>query len=141
MARRKSESTQPVSIKVGNISAAGGEVNIAGGDISVQKGAGGLSAGEIQQLFNTIHAAIDARPATPPADKADLKAEVQELQTAVSQAAAKQQPVDEGFLARRFRSIARIAPDILDVAVSTLANPLAGLGVAAHKIAEKAKEK
>jgi len=32
------------------------------------------------------------------------------------------------------------APDVLDVVVATLANPLAGLGVAVKKIAEKAKE-
>ena len=33
-----------------------------------------------------------------------------------------------------------MAPDVLDVIVATLGNPLAGLGVAAKKIAEKAKE-
>jgi hypothetical protein len=33
-----------------------------------------------------------------------------------------------------------MAPDILDVVVATLVNPLAGLGVAAKKIADKAKE-
>jgi hypothetical protein len=33
-----------------------------------------------------------------------------------------------------------MAPDILDVVVATLGNPLAGLGVAAKKIAKKAKE-
>jgi hypothetical protein len=48
--------------------------------------------------------------------------------------------MDEGFLARRFRNIARMAPDVLDVVVATLGNPLAGLGVAVKKIAEKAKE-
>jgi hypothetical protein len=45
----------------------------------------------------------------------------------------------EGFLSRRFRNIARLAPDVLDL-VAMLANPLAGLGVAVKKIAEKAKE-
>jgi len=33
-----------------------------------------------------------------------------------------------------------MAPDLLDVVVITLTNPLAGLGVAVKKIAEKAKE-
>ncbi len=33
-----------------------------------------------------------------------------------------------------------MAPDILDVVVATLGNPLAGIGVAIKKIAEKAKE-
>jgi hypothetical protein len=33
-----------------------------------------------------------------------------------------------------------MAPDVLDVVVATLGNPLAGLGVAVKKIAEKAKQ-
>lgn len=40
----------------------------------------------------------------------------------------------------RFRNISRMAPDLLDAVVAELANPLAGLGVAVRKIAEKAKE-
>jgi hypothetical protein len=48
--------------------------------------------------------------------------------------------VDEGFLSRGFRNIARMAPDVLDLVVAILANPLTGLGVAVKKIAEKPKE-
>jgi hypothetical protein len=33
-----------------------------------------------------------------------------------------------------------MAPDVLDLVVTMLANPLAGLGVAVKKIAEKAKD-
>ena len=56
------------------------------------------------------------------------------------QAAKKNEKVDEGFLSCRFRNIARMAPDVLDVVVATLVSPLAELGVAVKKIAEKAKE-
>jgi len=139
MTKKKDENNKDVSIKVGNISHVSGEVNVAGGDISIHK-TSGLSAAELGKLFDQLYTTIDARPATPPADKADLKAEVQEVQSAVTQAAAKKEQIDESFLARHFRNIARIAPDILDVVVATLANPLAGLGVAVQKIAEKAKE-
>jgi hypothetical protein len=48
--------------------------------------------------------------------------------------------MDEGFLSRHFRNIARMAPDLLDVIVATLTNSLAGLGVAVKKIADKARE-
>jgi hypothetical protein len=48
--------------------------------------------------------------------------------------------VDKSFLSRRFRNIARMAPDVLDLVVAMLANPLAGLGVVVKKVAEKAKE-
>ena len=65
---------------------------------------------------------------------------MQEIQKAVTDAAANQKPVEESSLSRHFRNIARMAPDILDVVVATLGNPLAGLGVAVKKIAEKAKE-
>ena len=43
-------------------------------------------------------------------------------------------------MSRRFRNIARTAPDVLEVVVATLGNPLAGFGVAVKKITEKAKE-
>jgi len=126
------------SIRIGNISGVSGEFNVAGGNITVQKTTG-LSAAEISKLFEQLYSAIEARPGTPPADKADLKADVQEIHEAVKKAREEQKPLDESSLARHFRSIARMAPDILDVVVATLGNPLAGMGVAVKKIAEKAK--
>jgi hypothetical protein len=128
------------SIKVGDISETSGSVNIAGGDITTHHTAGGLSAAEVKQLFDQIYARIETRADTAPADKEDLKATVAEIQEPVMAAVQKNEQVDEGFLARRFRNIARMAPDILDVVVATLANPLGGLGVAVKKIADKAKE-
>ena len=138
MPKKKDDSQ--VGIKVGNISGVSGDVNIAGGDITTIKTTTGLSAAEIAQLFNELYSAIEANAKASPADKEDLKAEVKEIQSTVSEAAQKNEKIDEGFLARRFRNIARMAPDILDVVVATLGNPLAGLGVAVKKIAEKAKE-
>ena len=91
-------------------------------------------------MFDGLYTKIESRPNTPPADKEDLKTDVKDIQTAVIQAVEKNEKVDEGFLSRRFRNIARMAPDILDVVAASLANPLAGLGVAVRKIAEKAKE-
>ncbi len=137
--QKKRDDSKQTNIKVGNISGVSGEVNIAAGNITTNKTSNGLSAAEIAQLFNQLYSAIDADAKASPSDKEDLKGEVKEIQTAVSEAAQKNEKLDEGFLARRFRNIARMAPDILDVAVATLGNPLAGLGVAAKKIAEKAR--
>jgi len=114
-------------------------VNVAGGNITTHHTVSGLSGVEIKQLFDQLYAKIEIRPETPPAVKEDLKAEVKEIQAAVTDAARKNQKVDESFLARHFRNIARMAPDVLEVIVATLASPLAGLGVAVRKIAEKAK--
>jgi len=140
MPKKKRESGKQTSVRVGNISDINGTVNVAGGNITTHQTSTGLSAAEIKQLFDQLYAKIETRPETPTADKEDLKAEVKEIQTTVTAAAQKSEKVDEGFLARRFRNIARMAPDVLDVVVATLGNPLAGLGVAVRKIAEKAKE-
>jgi hypothetical protein len=125
---------------VGSVSGVSGTVNIAGGDITTHQTSSGLSAAEIRQIFDQLYTAIETRAETSPASKEDLKAEVKEIQSTVTEAAQKNEKVDEGFLSRHFRNIARMAPDVLDVVVATLGNPLAGLGVAAKKIAEKAKE-
>ena len=65
---------------------------------------------------------------------------MQEIESTIQAAVQKNEKVEESFLSRRFRNIARMAPDVLDVIVTTLAHPLAGLGLALKKIAEKAKE-
>ncbi len=127
------------NVRVGNISGVSGEVNVAGGDITVTKTSTGLSAADVKQLFDQLYAQIDASPKVPAAVKEDVKAEVQDIQAAVKDAVDQKTPMQESFMARRFRNIARMAPDILDVVVATLGNPLAGLGIAARKIAEKAK--
>ena len=140
MPRRKRETEKAKRVAVGNISDISGSLNIAAGDIHTQQTTINMSVVELQQLFDSLYATIDSRAETAPADKEDLRAELKEIQSAVTQAEQKKEKVDEGFLARRFRNIARMAPDLLDVIVATLANPLAGLGIAVHKIAAKAKE-
>ena len=115
-------------------------INVAGEDVTAHTTTNGLSTSDIVQLFDQLYVAIEANPKPSPADKEDIKAEVKEIQATVTEAAKKNEKVDESFLARRFRNIARMGPDILDVVVATLGNPLAGLGVAVKKIAEKAKE-
>jgi hypothetical protein len=140
MPKKKRVIDKQTSVRVGNISDVSGEINIAGGDITTNKTTFGLSEAEIKQLFDGLYTAIEASAKTSPADKEDIKAEVKEIQSTFTAAAQKNEKVDEGFLSRRFRNIARMAPDVLDVVVATLGNPMAGLGVAVKKIAEKAKE-
>ena len=136
MPKKKRASSRPAaSMRVGNISNVRGEVNIAGRDIVKHE-----SQTELRNVFLDIYRDIDARPATSPAVKEDLKAEVKDIETSVTAAVENKEKVEEAFLARRFRNIARMAPDILDVVVAMLTNPLAGLGIAVRKIAEKAKE-
>ena len=140
MPKKKREINNETSINVGNVSDISGSVNIAGGNITTHQTATGLSAAEIKQLFDQLYTAIEFNTKISPTDKEDLKAEVKEIQFTVTEAIKKNEDVDEGFLSRRFRNIARMAPDVLDVVVATLGHPLAGLGAAVNKIAEKAKE-
>jgi hypothetical protein len=136
----KTSSRKETNIKVGDISGVSGSVNIAGGNITTNQISSGLSAAEIKQLFDQLYIGIEINSKTSSAEKEDLRAEVEEIQSTVTEAVQKNEKVEESFLSRRFRNIARVAPDVLDVIVATLANPLAGLGVTVKKIAEKAKE-
>ena len=140
MPKKKKEGGSKSNLRVGNLSDIGGDVNIAGGNITTHHTTSGLSAAEIRQIFSDLYKQIDALPETPPAHKEDIKAEVQEIQTTVTDAAQKDENVDESFVARRFRNIARMAPDVLDVIVASVASPLAGVGVAVEKVAAKARE-
>ena len=139
MATKTNPYTKQTKVTVGNISDISGNVNIAGGNITTHQTTNGLSAAEIKQLFDGLYTSIETRANTPIADKESLKSEVQEIQYTVTEAVQRKEKVDEGFLSRRFRNIARMAPDVLDAVVATLANPLAGLEVMVKKIAEKAK--
>jgi hypothetical protein len=85
--------------------------------------------------FSTIYIQVDHRNDLSTTDKADLKSEMQNFEDEDK----KGPESNEGFLAQKLRNIRRIAPDILDVAIATIANPAAGFGVIAKKVAEKMK--
>jgi hypothetical protein len=78
---------------------------------------------------------IDAQQDLLPADKTELKDNVAKVAEEVS----KGKQADSGRLERLLNVILSIAPDIFDVAITTLANPLAGLGLVAKKIGERAR--
>jgi hypothetical protein len=125
-------------IKTGGGAYVEGNVDTGGGDFvgRDQVNTAGLSAEEVAALFERMYATIEARPNTSPEDKADLKAEVQEIEVEVK----KGDEADETFLARRLRNLKRMAPDILDVVVATLANPAAGFSAVVNKVAQRLKE-
>ena len=126
--------SKQTTIRTGDMDNNRGTINIAGESVVT-----GLSAAEVARLFREINSDIDKKSKTTQAKKKKIKAEVKEIKAAVADAAGNDRQL-KGFLAERFRNIARMAPDALDVVVAALANPLAGLGVAAKKIADKARE-
>jgi cell division septum initiation protein DivIVA len=140
MVKKKSKNEGKAGIQIGNISNVGRDVNISEGNITTNQNTTGLNPAEIRELFDGLYKTIERNNNVSLANKKDLQAEVKEIETTVTEAVSKSENVDEGELSRHFRNIARMAPDVLEVVVATLVNPLAGLGVAVKKIAEKAKE-
>jgi hypothetical protein len=90
------------------------------------------NASNVSNFFLPIYRAVEDSQLTP-VEKNDLKAEIADVETEIEKGDA----ADESFLTRRLHSIERMAPDILDVILTTFANPVAGLGMIAKKVAEK----
>jgi hypothetical protein len=85
-------------------------------------------------LFVELLKKIDQGKNTTPAQKEELKHEVQMVQAE----AAKGEQAGESFLTRRIHNIEQIAPDIADVMLATLANPAAGFALVVKKVAARA---
>lgn len=89
----------------------------------------------IAPLFDELYRKLDTHKDLAPETKRDVKEELKEIQSALE----AQQP-DESFLARRFRNLKRMAPDIADIALETLKNPIGGVAEIIKKVAKKAAE-
>lgn len=89
----------------------------------------------IASLFEVIYKKIDEKTEINAGEKSDLKAELREIQTAL-----EEPKPDETFLARRFRSLKRMAPEIAEIAFETLKNPIGGVAEVVKRIMKKAAE-
>ena len=89
----------------------------------------------IAPLFETIYHFVVTHPKLQPSKKQDAKEELQEIQTAL-----EEPKPDENFIARRFRNIKRMAPEIVEVAFETLKNPVGGVAEVIKRIAKKMAE-
>lgn len=133
----KNNDRKDKSIDTGGGAYIGGNVNVGNGkfvgrDDYSQTGIDGKDA---IKLFESLYTRIDSQLNLSGADKADLKSEIEELRKELS----KKEQANESFIMRRLRNIGRMAPDILEVTLATIANPIAGFGVIGIKIAEKIK--
>ncbi len=90
---------------------------------------------QLNPFFQTIYKVVEEHPTLTPSQKEDVKAELEEVKSALEE----KQP-DMSFLARRFRNLKRMSPDIVDVAMETLKNPMSGVAEIIKKIANKIKE-
>jgi hypothetical protein len=85
--------------------------------------------------FQAIYQKVDEHPQLNSSNKEVIKAELADVQTALE----SKQP-DETFLERKFRVLKSMAPDIVDVAMETLKNPVSGVAEIIKKVANKIKE-
>lgn len=82
-----------------------------------------------------MEAEIDAQPSLSADDKKGLKDTVERIHTE----AAKGEQVDPGRLEKLINTLGVMGPDIFQVAIATLVNPLAGIGLVIEKVGDKAK--
>lgn len=100
---------------------------------SVTKIGSEASRDGIGKAFADIKEKVNALP--DGLDKEDAKEAVDKLEAE----AGKGGQANEGRIRRGFRTLAETAPDAFEVAVATFVHPIAGLGIAFKKIAERAK--
>lgn len=118
----------------GNVTVKNGDF-VGGNQVKTITSYHGADPAALAQAFAEIYARVSAQPNLSAEDKADVQAELQEVEEELQ----KGEAADEGFIRRRLRNIRRMAPDILEVVLTTFANPLKGLGTVAQKIAAKMK--
>ncbi len=101
--------------------------------------AAGVAPSLNQDVFalwrNNLAAKIDAHPHLSSDEKQDAK---DQLET-IEQEAAKGKKADPGRLEKLLNTLTAMGPDILEVAIATLAGPLVGIGLVVKKVGEKAK--
>jgi hypothetical protein len=120
-------------ITVSNISKSTGVAIGRGAQATVTQTTG-ASAEDITKAFAAISAKVNAMPAGP--DKDVAASAVKALQDE----AEKCEKASEANVSKWFNFLAQATPDAFEVAVATFANPIAGLGLAFKKIAERAKQ-
>lgn len=93
------------------------------------------SLSSITKWMTQITKKINSLPDISQAEKEDIKQQVEKIRNE----ARKGTKAEVGRLEKLINTLSVIAPDIFDVVVATLANPLAGIGLVIKKIGDKAK--
>ncbi len=93
----------------------------------------GSSMAELTQAFETIHGAV--RQVADPVIREDAEKIVQDIEKEVQ----KGEEANHSRVERWLKFLAETAPDVWDVAVDTLSNPIKGIGTVIKKVIEKAK--
>ena len=110
--------------------------NVKGGKVvSINNNTVSNQTINITPLFKKIYEKVEKSKDLNSQEKTDVKEELHEIQTVL-----EQPDPDETFLARRFRNLKRMAPEITEIALETLKNPIGGVTEVIKRIAQKATE-
>jgi hypothetical protein len=133
MPKKSSSRPSGDKIAVGNISQSTGVAIGRSAQANIAQ-TSGASAEEIGKAFAAITAKVNSMPDGP--DKSVAASAVQALKEEAQQG----KKASETKVNKWFGFLAEAAPDAFEVAVATFANPIAGLGLAFSKVAERAKQ-
>ena len=133
MPKKPSSEPSGDQITVGNIDQSSGVAIGRNAQATVTQ-TSGASIDEIAKVFATLTAKVNALPDGP--DKTVAASAVKALQDE----AQKGDQASESNVSKWFGFLAQSAPDAFEVALATFANPIAGLGMAFKKIADRAKQ-
>ena len=115
-----------------SVQTSGNNQNIIVGDNSSITN--GLTGPDIAKLFEDVFRQIDQQNRSE-TDKQEIREVVELIQDEVS----KGEKVNEKALTSFSRSLQKMAPDILDVALAAAANPMLAASVVVRKVADKIK--
>jgi hypothetical protein len=119
--------------RVGNITHSTGVAIGRGARVTINQtnGSEGLA-----QLFAQVYAQIEARPETPDIASEEIVETVGKIETE----AANGEAANPDKVRRWLLYLGTLAPDILEITLAALVNPLAGVAAALRKVAELARD-
>lgn len=126
-------------INTGGGAIIGGSVNIDSGEFvgrdKITTYSAYPSIDELSQAFAQIYKQIEDRPSDPNVDKEEIQEQIEKIE----KEAQKGEHAHEGRLKRWLGTLGEMAPDIFDVVISTLTNPMMGATTVVQKVAQKAR--
>lgn len=90
---------------------------------------------EMERLFKRVRKQVRSRPEDPRVDKDTLEKQVKQIEAE----AAKGEAANKAKLERWVKTLAQMAPDIVEVMAASLGGPVAGFTVVFKKIVERAR--
>ena len=106
-----------------------------GGHVNLKQQVIHQATPKMENVFKRTRRRIKTRREDPQVDKAKLESQVKKIETE----AAKGPAADPGKLERWIRTLAKMAPDIVDVMAASLAGPVGGFSMVFKKIVERAR--